>query len=334
MPNIVELNIPFTEGVDPLDILSTPSQQALWASEGLPADRVSTENAAVVVSCSRYPLLIDPQLQGIKWIRGKENEEMNTISLTQNHWLKKVELAVSSGQVLMIEAIGQEIDAVLDPLLSRQFIKKGKTILVKLGSEEVEVASTFKLYLQTKLINPHYKPETAAQCTIVNFIVTESGLEDQLLAMVVRVEKPELEQTKENLTKEQQEFIITLAQLESDLLHKLVSADSDTILENVELIEQLEVTKETSMKIQEKQLLAKQTEKEINESREAYRPVSAEGAMLYFLLIQLWIIDHMYQYSLESFTTFFFKAIEKTEESETLEIRVPNLIQMIRIVIY
>ena len=74
MPNIQELQIPYTEGIDPLDILSTPSQQALWASEGLPADRVSTENAAVVVSCSRYPLLIDPQLQGIKWIRGKENE--------------------------------------------------------------------------------------------------------------------------------------------------------------------------------------------------------------------------------------------------------------------
>lgn len=130
----------------------------------------------------------------------------------------------------MIESIGQEIDAVLDPLLSRQFVKRGKTLMVKLGSEEVEVASSFKLYLQTKLINPHYKPETAAQCTIVNFIVTELGLEDQLLAMVVRVEKPELEATKENLTKEQQEFIITLAQLESDLLEKLVSADSDTIL--------------------------------------------------------------------------------------------------------
>jgi dynein heavy chain len=111
----------------------------------------------------------------------------------------------------MIESIGQAIDAVLDPLLSRQFVKRGKTIMVKLGSEEVEVANGFKLYLETKLINPHYKPETAAQCTIVNFIVTESGLEDQLLAMVVRVERPELEATKENLTKEQQEFIITLA---------------------------------------------------------------------------------------------------------------------------
>jgi hypothetical protein len=76
------------------------------------------------------------------------------------------------------------------------------------GDHEVEVAASFKLYLQTKLINPHYSPETAAQCTIVNFIVTESGLEDQLLAMVVRVEKPELEAKKENLTKEQQDFII------------------------------------------------------------------------------------------------------------------------------
>ena len=42
----------------------------------------------------------------------------------------------------------------------------------------------------------------------------------------------------------------------------------------------------------------------------------------------------MYQYSLESFQNFFFKAIEKTEPSEEQEIRVPNLIQMIRITIY
>ena len=114
--------------------------------------------------------------------------------------MKKVEMAVGNGQVLMIEAIGVEIDAVLDPLLSRQFTRKGKALYVKLGAEDVEVLSTFKFYLQTKLINPHYKPETAAQCTIINFIVTEDGLEDQLLAQTVKVEKPELEATKEELT--------------------------------------------------------------------------------------------------------------------------------------
>ena len=78
----------------------------------------------------------------------------------------------------MIESISESIDSLLDPLLSRQFVKKGKNFSVKIGSEEIEMMANFKLYLQTKLINPHYKPETAAQCTIINFIVTESGLED------------------------------------------------------------------------------------------------------------------------------------------------------------
>jgi len=83
---------------------------------------------------------------------------MIIIQLSQRAWLKKVEMAVSNGNCLMIESIGQEIDAILDPLLSRQFVKKGKNFTVKLGSEDVELSNTFKLYLQTKLINPHYKP--------------------------------------------------------------------------------------------------------------------------------------------------------------------------------
>jgi dynein heavy chain len=199
LPDIVQRKIPFTEGVDPLKVLATDADQAVWKTEGLPADRVSLENAAVVVSCKRYPLLIDPQLQGQKWIRGKEGNELQVIQLSQKGWLKKIEIAVSNGNVLMIENLGQEIDAVLDPLLSRQFVKKGRVYTVKLGSEDVEIHPNFKLYLQTKLFNPHYKPETAAQCTIINFIVTENGLEDQLLAMVVRVEKPDLEASKEEL---------------------------------------------------------------------------------------------------------------------------------------
>jgi len=155
---------------------------------------------------------------------------MIIIQLTQKNWLKKVEMAVSNGNVLMIESIGQDIDPILDPLLSRQFVKKGKNFTVRLGAEDVELSNSFKLYLQTKLINPHYKPETAAQCTIINFIVTESGLEDQLLAMVVKVEKPDLEQTKEDLVTKQNEFMITLSGLESSLLQSLSDADPATIL--------------------------------------------------------------------------------------------------------
>ena len=230
LADIESRKIPRTSGIDPLEVLATAADQAVWKTEGLPADRVSLENASVVVSCNRYPLLIDPQLQGQKWIKGREGSEMLTIQLSQKNWLKKVEMAVSNGNVLMIEAIGQDIDAILDPLLSRQFVKKGKSFTVRLGAEDVELSPSFKLYLQTKLINPHYKPETAAQCTIINFIVTESGLEDQLLAMVVKFEKPDLEQSKEELVNKQNEFQITLAKLESALLQNLSDADPATIL--------------------------------------------------------------------------------------------------------
>lgn len=333
--DIVAKAIPFSQGeLDPLYVLSTEASQAVWKTQGLPADRVSLENAAIVTSCSRYPLLIDPQLQGIKWIKGKEGSEMLNITLSQDKWMKRVEHALINGMVLMIESIGENIDPLLDPLLSKQFVKKGKNFQVKIGSEEIEIMPSFKLYLQTKLINPHYKPETAAQCTIINFIVTESGLEDQLLASVVRVEKPDLEATKEELVNKQNQFLVTLDQLESDLLKNLAEANPDTILTNITLIESLETTKATSTEIQRQQLEAKETEKNINNMREIFRRVAAEGATLYFLLIQLCVVDHMYQYSLESFQFFFFNAIESTEANEDEEKRVLDLRFQIRMTIY
>ena len=138
---------------------------------------------------------------------------MTKIQLSQKGWSKKVELAVSNGNVLMIENLSDKIDAVLDPLLSKNYTKKGKSQFVKLGNEDVEVHSQFRLYLQTKMQNPHYIPEVAAQCTIINFIVTESGLEDQLLAEVVRIEKPDLEQQRDELVQQQNQSEITLAKL-------------------------------------------------------------------------------------------------------------------------
>ena len=52
--------IPMTEGVEPLSILTTEAMKANWKNEGLPADPMSLENASVICSCSRWPLVIDP----------------------------------------------------------------------------------------------------------------------------------------------------------------------------------------------------------------------------------------------------------------------------------
>lgn len=77
---------------------------------------------------------------------------------------------------------------------------------------------------QTKLSNPHYKPEVAAQTTLVNFCVTEAGLEEQLLAAVVDHERPDLQAQAGELVRQLGEYTIGLQELEDSLLARLANA--------------------------------------------------------------------------------------------------------------
>jgi dynein heavy chain len=317
-PDLVTRQIPITDGVDPLAMLTNDGNNAKMISEGLPADRISIENGSVITNCKRWPLLIDPQQQGIKWIRQKEEDNgLQVFQLNQKGWQRKVEQALTNGQTIIIENIQEDIDATMDPVLSRAIYKKGRSLYLRFGGEEVEYDSNFQLYLQTKLSNPHYKPEIAAQCTLINFIATERGLEDQLLAKVVGAERPELEEKAQALQAAFQQYKIQLVQLEDDLLERLANAPED-ILSDVPLIEGLEATKLAANEISLAVAEGKKTEIDINFAREMYRTVASEGAMLYFLLTKLCAIDHMYQYSLDSFVTFFYKSISRCAPAEKL----------------
>merc|ERR1719321_2655821 len=72
VPDLRGRGIPCADELDPLGLLSDASEQAGWKTEGLPSDRLSMENASIITRASRWSLIIDPQLQGITWIRGRE----------------------------------------------------------------------------------------------------------------------------------------------------------------------------------------------------------------------------------------------------------------------
>ncbi|CAG5911397.1 unnamed protein product [Menidia menidia] len=322
----LEVPIPVTPDLDPLTMLTDAADVAAWQNEGLPADRMSTENATILTSCQRWPLIVDPQLQGIKWIRNKYGEKLRLIRMEQRGYLDAVERALAAGDVVLIENLGEVLDPVLGPLLSRETIKKGRYI--KIGDKECEYNPSFRLILHTKLANPHYQPELQAQCTLINFTVTRDGLEDQLLASVVSMVRPDLEQLKSNLTKQQNGFKITLKTLEDNLLSRLSSA-SGNFLGDTELVENLETTKRTAAEIEEKVEEAKVTEAKINEAREHYRPAAARASLLYFIMNDLNKIHPMYQFSLKAFSVVFQKAVLKAEPDEALPQRVSNLIDSI-----
>ena len=137
-----------------------------WNNENLPSDRMSVENATILLNSDRWPLMIDPQLQGIKWIKTRYGESLKVLRLGQKGYLDKIENALAMGDVLLFENIEESIEAVLDPLIGRNTIKKGKAI--RIGDKECEYHPNFKLILHTKLANPHYKPEMQAQTTLIN----------------------------------------------------------------------------------------------------------------------------------------------------------------------
>jgi dynein heavy chain len=63
--------------VDPLKILTNDAEKAKWNNQKLPADPVYIENGSIQTNSERWSLMIDPQLQGIKWI--KEKEKVNKL---------------------------------------------------------------------------------------------------------------------------------------------------------------------------------------------------------------------------------------------------------------
>uniref|UniRef100_A0A674GE64 Dynein axonemal heavy chain 17 n=1 Tax=Taeniopygia guttata TaxID=59729 RepID=A0A674GE64_TAEGU len=321
--------IPITPDLDPLSLLTDSADMAAWNNQGLPSDRTSTENAAILCSTQRWPLLVDAQLQGGKWIKNKYGEDLQIVRLGQKRYLDIIAQAVSEGQTLLIEDIGETIEAVLDPLLGRTF--KGRYI--RIGDKEVEYNQQFRLILHTRCFNPHYKPEVQAQCTLINFLVTREGLEDQLLAAVVARERPDLEALKASLTKSQNEFKIKLKELEDSLLARLSAAGGD-FLRDTALVENLEITKRTAKEIEEKVKEAKVTEVQINVARENYRPAAERASLLYFILSDLCKINPIYQFSLKAFNGVFEKAIQRAVPSDDTRQRVINLTDQITYSVY
>ena len=99
-------------------------------------------------------------------------------------------------------------------MLLKQTFKQQGIDHIRLGDSVIEYHQNFKLYITSRLMNPHYLPRTTAkvtnlgypmsymiinfvsQVTLINFLITKLGLENQLLGLVVSEERPQLEEKK------------------------------------------------------------------------------------------------------------------------------------------
>lgn len=326
IPNFPDLNV--------IDKLADPPTISEWNLQGLPNDELSIQNGIIVTKSSKYPIMIDPQSQGIAWIKNKESiNNMLVTSFDNKHFRNHLEDCVSLGKPLLIQDILQDVDPIVNNVLDKNFFKIGRSLKVLLGDKEVDIHEDFRLYLTTKLGNPSYPPELYARCAIIDFTVTIRGLEDQLLSRVIETEKKELEQQRVELIAEVTSQKRKMQKLELDLLLKLTTVQG-SLVDDESVLNTLNKTKDTAADVTVKLNVASITQASISSMREKYRPIATRGSVLYFLIVEMGMVNPMYQNSLQQFLERFDLSLANADESPLLERRIENIIEYLTYAIF
>jgi dynein heavy chain len=296
-----------------------------WVISRLPNDSFSIMNAIMLFKSNRWPLMIDPQGQANKWV--KKMEEVNQLKVVKQNqatFVRTVENAIQFGNPVLLENIPENIDPLLEPVLLKQIVISGGMASMRLAENTIEYDQNFRLYITTKLRNPHYPPELCVKVNLLNFMATAEGLEDQMLGRVVAKEQYELEAQRQQLVLEDAENKRQLQEIENKILFMLKNAQGN-ILDDEVLIDTLAESKKTSNVIEEKVNIATATQQRIARVRQGYVPVAFQASQLFFCIADLAGIDPMYQYSLEWYMSLFDTAIDKAAKSAVLEERLRAL---------
>ncbi|XP_068166194.1 dynein axonemal heavy chain 12-like [Antennarius striatus] len=318
-------NIPSSDDFSLSKILGDPIKIRAWNIAGLPSDTFSVDNGVIISNSRRWPLMIDPQGQANNWVKNSEKENnMNVVKPTDANFMRTLENCIQFGTPLLLENVGEDLDPSLEPLLLKQIFKQSGVECIRLGENIIEYAPSFRLYMTTKMRNPHYLPEVATKVCLLNFMITPEGLEDQLLGIVVAKESPEVEKQRNDAIVQSADNKRQLKEIEDKILETL-QASKGNILEDESAIKVLDEAKIKSDEISKKQEIAEKTEISIAIAREGYRPIAKHASVLFFSIADLTNIDPMYQYSLVWFVNLFNSSIKDSAKDTDLEKRLQNL---------
>ncbi|CAM9395757.1 unnamed protein product [Sphacelaria rigidula] len=118
------------------------------------------------------------------------------------------------------------------------------------------------------------------------------------------------------------------------LLLERLSANTGNLLDDEELIGALAETKKKAVQVRDKLVAAGEMREGIDEKREQYRPVATRGAVIYFTVVDLSLVNVMYQTSLDQFRMHFDRAMDVADKAALASKRVSNIIETMTFNIY
>lgn len=286
------------------EYLSTADERLNWQSKSLPSDSLCIENAIMLKRFNRYPLIIDPTGQATNFLLNEYKERKITVtSFLDDAFLKVLESALRFGNPLLIQDV-EHLDPILNAVLNKEIRRTGGRVLIRLGSQDIDFSPSFTMFLSTRDPSVEFSPDICSRVTFVNFTMTRSSLQSQTLDQVLKVERPDTERKRTDLMKIQGEFRLRLRTLEKLLLQAL-NESTGNILDDDKVINTLETLKKEAAVITQKVEETDIVMREVEEVTAEYLPLAQACSSAFFILEQLNLINHFYQFSLSFFTDIF-----------------------------
>ena len=302
--HLAEANIKYTPELSFTDYLSTADDRLNWQSKSLPADNLTTENAIMLKRFNRYPLIIDPTGQATTFLLNEYKERKITVtSFLDEAFLKVLESALRFGSPLLIQDV-EHLDPILNAVLNKEIRRTGGRVLMRLGSQDIDFSPSFTMFLSTRDPSVEFSPDICSRVTFVNFTMTRSSLQSQSLDQVLKVERPDTERKRTDLMKVQGEFRLRLRTLEKLLLQAL-NESSGNILDDDKVIDTLETLKREAAEITRKVEETDVVMREVEQVTAEYLPLAQACSSVFFVMEQLSLVNHFYQFSLRFFLEIF-----------------------------
>ncbi|KAJ5969393.1 hypothetical protein N7501_005641 [Penicillium viridicatum] len=286
------------------EYLSNADERLTWQSHSLPVDDLCTENAIILKRFNRYPLIVDPSGRITEFLQKESKERKLTVtSFLDDSFVKQLESALRFGNPILIQD-AEHLDPILNHVLNKEYQKTGGRVLIQLGKQEIDFSPSFKLFLSTRDPSASFPPDICSRTTFVNFTVTQSSLQTQSLNDVLKFERPDVDERRNNLVKMQGEFKVHLRQLEKRLLQAL-NESRGNILDDDNVIETLETLKKEAADISLKMDQTEGVMLEVDNVTQNYSIIARSCSAVFAVLEQLHHINHFYQFSLQYFVDIF-----------------------------
>lgn len=109
----------------------------------------------------------------------EKNNKLGIVKLSDANYLRTLENSINFGTPVLMENVGEELDPVLEPVLQKLTFRQQGVDYIRLGDNIIEYSPDFRLYITTRLRNPHYLPEISVKvCTVVSVIILFRCLSD------------------------------------------------------------------------------------------------------------------------------------------------------------